>query len=786
MIKKVKTNEGVTYQKLTAEEMKAKGILGRLVGPCADFINPTRNGRKYSEQLWENVFNDPLMQEKIKNKVCYGELGHPADRSEIDPEKVAICLAEQPVKNDKGQLIACFDILDTPNGRILKTLCDYGSTLAISSRGQGDIIKDINGNEEVDPDTYECECWDIVLIPGVEKARLKYVNESFTSKQTLCEALTKTFNNEDEEGKKIMKETLNTLNLKIQESLAKEVKLIDCRKIETYEEACKIVKKLKAPWCFGIESFGAGLNIFKSYTEQMDLYIYEDGENSFSFGVYPSGEIYGPYDLKDRKIEVSILKDLNEISKENNLTEETLTEDAEVETDNVEPTVEIEDSNEIEIDVPEHDETIEDVEETSDIEIEVPTESEEIESDVEEIESEVEVGTEVEPVSVEDYESKTDKEVFLDYLVNNFEIDKVKEVLSTLELDITEVDLESTEDETPVEETTEVEVEETEVEQVEETTETEEVETTPEISSEAEEAEDIDPETSEDENEVVEAIDNGSITLVRNLQEALKSKNDLEENLKSLQEKLAVNDIKVEKINEECNRYKEAITRLSDIAKSKKEIQESCHKLEAELKEKDEIIENQKLRISRLVKSRKEMVSESKNLNESLSSNVSEIEALNESLITLNESHSKEVKELREALRVEKESKNESLNKINTLNKDIEKLNENLTKATKIKESYKNLATKAVNKYIETKANMLGLTSKEIKRKLGESYTIEDVDQVCEDLKSYQIQVTKLPFNLDKKKVSVRVSESVQQPVRTKSSFQDDDVDDSLIRLANL
>ncbi len=182
MIKKLKTNESIQYQKLSPEEMKARGILGRLVGPCADFINPTRNGRKYSEQLWENVFNNPLMQEKIKNGVCYGELGHPEDRTETNIEKIAICLREQPVKNDKGQLVAVFDILDTPCGRILKTLCDYGSKLGISSRGQGDLVTDYNGDESVDPDTYECECWDVVLVPGVETARLDYMTESLNTK----------------------------------------------------------------------------------------------------------------------------------------------------------------------------------------------------------------------------------------------------------------------------------------------------------------------------------------------------------------------------------------------------------------------------------------------------------------------------------------------------------------------------------------------------------------------------------------------------------------------------
>ena len=44
--------KGFEYKKLSPEEMKARGILGRLIGPVADFINPTRNGRSYSESLW--------------------------------------------------------------------------------------------------------------------------------------------------------------------------------------------------------------------------------------------------------------------------------------------------------------------------------------------------------------------------------------------------------------------------------------------------------------------------------------------------------------------------------------------------------------------------------------------------------------------------------------------------------------------------------------------------------------------------------------------------------------
>jgi len=209
-------NGSFNYKKLSRDEMAKRGILGRLIGICADFINPTRNGRKYDESLWENVFNNDIMKEKIANRVCFGELGHPVDREEVDMDKVAICLAEQPVKGDDGKLHAIFDILDTPNGRILKSLCDYGSNIGISSRGTGDLYTDDDGNESVDPNTYTCECFDAVLIPAVKDARLSYVTESLDVKKynkTLKQKLIEEINKSSDNDKKIMNESLNNLGI---------------------------------------------------------------------------------------------------------------------------------------------------------------------------------------------------------------------------------------------------------------------------------------------------------------------------------------------------------------------------------------------------------------------------------------------------------------------------------------------------------------------------------------------------------------------------------------------
>ena len=265
--------------------------------------------------------------------------------------------------------------------------------------------------------------------------------------------------------------------------------------------------------------------------------------------------------------------------------------------------------------------------------------------------------------------------------------------------------------------------------------------------------------------ESTSAINDGDAELLKSLQEALKGKSDLEGSVKSLQEKLAVSDTKVNELTEENNNYKKAIARLATMSKSNKDLKESVTKLEESLKEKDATIEEQKTRIARLVKSRKESVSESASLNESVQSKTQEVSTLTESLNKANAN----VTALNE--------------KLSNSDKEISELNESLNKAKTLKEAYKKLANKAVNKYIDIKATTLGLSSADIKRKLGESYTLEDVDQVCEDLKAYQLNVSKLPFSIDRK-VGVRVNEAAPRIVKKNDFFDDDEVDESLIKLA--
>ena len=221
MIKKLNEDTSLKFKTISPEEKSKKGILGRLYGNVASFAAPTRNGRHYSQELWQKLFDSPLIKERFANGGIFGELCHP-DYEDVNMEKVAVVMPEPPVKDNKGNLVAYVDIVDTPCGRIAYQLAKYGYKFGISSRGSGDIIEDYNGNEEVDPDTYQLNAFDLVEIPAVESARLQFV-ESFDTKKkygkTLKEELVNELNKASEEDKKIMSESLKNLDIKLDEKL---------------------------------------------------------------------------------------------------------------------------------------------------------------------------------------------------------------------------------------------------------------------------------------------------------------------------------------------------------------------------------------------------------------------------------------------------------------------------------------------------------------------------------------------------------------------------------------
>lgn len=241
-MEEVKTKQSLSLDDSVKVNSRGETILGRLTGPCADIVNPTRNGRYYSSELWEKVFNNDIVKEYFEAGGILGELDHPTDRAETCTEKVAICMPEPPKKNDKGELIATFDILNTPNGRIAYTLAKYGYKLGISSRGTGDVIETPDG-ETVDEDTYDFQAFDLVLLPAVKTARLKMV-ESYngkTFKQAINEALEKS----DAEGRKTMESTLHNLNIDYKEVVNESIDSKSEVKDKADNDGLQVVKDLQ-------------------------------------------------------------------------------------------------------------------------------------------------------------------------------------------------------------------------------------------------------------------------------------------------------------------------------------------------------------------------------------------------------------------------------------------------------------------------------------------------------------------------------------------------------------
>lgn len=173
--------DDVYYSSLTVNEETRgtrPGVLSTVEGPFMDIDDENRNSRVYSRSLIENkIINLPYTVEMMKNKTLLGEGRHPKDRYEIWATEASHNITDLWISDDGKHLMGRADILDTPMGRVIQTLVDYGSTMGISARATGKVIKK-NGKFNVDEATYNFKTFDFVTNPGFGSARLTPVNES--------------------------------------------------------------------------------------------------------------------------------------------------------------------------------------------------------------------------------------------------------------------------------------------------------------------------------------------------------------------------------------------------------------------------------------------------------------------------------------------------------------------------------------------------------------------------------------------------------------------------------
>ena len=106
-----------------------------------------RNGRLYPKEIMQREVVR-YHKEQIDTKRAMGELGHP-DGPNINLDRVSHMITS--LKEDGPNWIGRAKILDTPMGRIAKSLIEEGAQLGVSSRGLGSL-KEKNGINEVQDD----------------------------------------------------------------------------------------------------------------------------------------------------------------------------------------------------------------------------------------------------------------------------------------------------------------------------------------------------------------------------------------------------------------------------------------------------------------------------------------------------------------------------------------------------------------------------------------------------------------------------------------------------------
>lgn len=198
-------------------------VIATLYGVLSDFGNVTRNNRLYSRELWEKVLNSPIMKELEETKTLFGEPDHPMDvenRLDVHLPYVSHIVREPKIDYKTNTVKGYLDILDTPYGRIIKTLVDYGCTLGVSSRGSGEVIS--QGDKDiVDPDKYVFITWDIVARPSNVEARVHEIDtihlDPNSSNKTVYELLElqvdKMIKEHDTRSLKVTKSLLENTNI---------------------------------------------------------------------------------------------------------------------------------------------------------------------------------------------------------------------------------------------------------------------------------------------------------------------------------------------------------------------------------------------------------------------------------------------------------------------------------------------------------------------------------------------------------------------------------------------
>ena len=140
-------------------------------GIFAQAEKENRNGRIYPKPVMEKAV-DKYVTEQVSQKRAVGELNHP-DGPTVNLDKVSHLITDLDWKGN--DVVGKAQILETPNGQIVKGLLDGGVRLGVSTRGMGSLEK--KGNTNYVGNDFVLSTVDIVQDPSATGAFVNGIME---------------------------------------------------------------------------------------------------------------------------------------------------------------------------------------------------------------------------------------------------------------------------------------------------------------------------------------------------------------------------------------------------------------------------------------------------------------------------------------------------------------------------------------------------------------------------------------------------------------------------------
>ena len=163
--------EQIENVQILTEEKDGKKLL-YIEGVFLQSELKNRNGRMYPFEVLNREV-ERYNEEYVKSKRALGELGHP-DGPTINLDRVSHRITS--LRAEGNNFIGKAQILDTPMGKIAKSLLDEGVQLGVSSRGMGSIEKS-EGISVVRDDFMLTTAADIVADPSAPDAFVNGIME---------------------------------------------------------------------------------------------------------------------------------------------------------------------------------------------------------------------------------------------------------------------------------------------------------------------------------------------------------------------------------------------------------------------------------------------------------------------------------------------------------------------------------------------------------------------------------------------------------------------------------